>query len=56
MMMMTTMNKRRLSVTALIALISSDAISHKFECIIIFKTRTQIKMHRGIFFDLLTTC
>lgn len=39
-MTMITMNERGLSMTALIALISSDLISHKFECIIILKKNT----------------
>lgn len=34
------MNESRLSMTALIALISSHLIGHKFECIIILKKNT----------------
>lgn len=36
-MTMSAMNESCLGVTVLIALIASDLISHKFECIIIFK-------------------
>lgn len=36
-MMMITVNESCLSMTVLIALTGSDLISHKFECIMIFK-------------------